>query len=73
MCRWAQPAIEAALELQRAHRFAADDIAAIAIESFREAVALGSQCAMPRTTEEAQYSLAVSGRGGAGVRPSRRR
>lgn len=57
VCRWAQPAIEAALALQRAHRFAADDIAAIAIESFREAVDLGSQCAMPRTTEEAQYSL----------------
>jgi len=58
VCRWAQPAIEAALALQRAHHFAADDIARIAIESFREAVALGSQCAMPRSTEEAQYSLA---------------
>ena len=73
VCRWAQPAIEAALELQRAHRFAADAITAIRIESFREAVALGSQCAMPRTTEEAQYSLAfpvaaalVYGRVGAG-------
>src|SRR5437763_885657 len=32
-------------------------IATVAVESFREAVALGSQCAMPRTTEEAQYSL----------------
>jgi 2-methylcitrate dehydratase PrpD len=58
VCRWAQPAIEAALELQRAHRFEADDVATIAIESFREAVALGSRVApMPRTTEEAQYSL----------------
>jgi 2-methylcitrate dehydratase PrpD len=60
VCRWAQPAIEAALELQRAHRFAAEEVASIAIESFGEAVALGSQCAMPRTTEEAQYSLAFS-------------
>jgi len=73
VCRWAQPAIEAALDLQRAHRFAADDIATIAIESFREAVALGSQCATPRTTEEGQYSIAfpvaaalVFGRVGAG-------
>ena len=73
MCRWAQPAIEAALDLQRSHRFAADEIATIAIESFREAVALGSQCATPRTTEEAQYSIAfavaaalVFGRVGAG-------
>jgi 2-methylcitrate dehydratase PrpD len=58
VCRWAQPAIEAALLLKREHGFAAADVAAIAIESFREAVALGSQCALPRTTEEAQYSLA---------------
>jgi 2-methylcitrate dehydratase PrpD len=57
VCRWAQPAIEAALALQRAHAFTADEIGTIAIESFREAVALGSQCAMPRATEEAQYSL----------------
>src|SRR2546423_1702689 len=57
VCRWAQPAIEAALTLQAAHRFAADDVATIAIESFREAVVLGAQCAMPRTPEEAQYSL----------------
>ncbi len=57
VCRWAQPAIEAALALQRAHGFASEEIATIAIESFREAVDLGSQCAMPRSTEEAQYSL----------------
>jgi len=57
VCRWAQPAIEAALELQRAHGFRADEIATIVIESFAEAVALGSRCVMPRTTDEAQYSL----------------
>jgi 2-methylcitrate dehydratase PrpD len=57
VCRWAQPAVEAALELQREHGFAAGDIETIAIESFREAVALGSQCPRPRTTEEAQYSI----------------
>ena len=58
VCRWAQPAIEAALELKRAHAFSAAEIASIVIESFSEAVALGSRCAMPRTTEQAQYSLA---------------
>ena len=58
VCRWAQPAIEAALDLKRKHGFEADGVAEIAIGSFREAVALGSQCAMPSTTEEAQYSLA---------------
>ena len=73
VCRWAQPAIEAALDLQRAHGFAADTIATIAIASFHEAVALGSQCSTPCTTEEAQYSIAfpvaaalVFGRVGAG-------
>lgn len=57
VCRWAQPAIEAALSLQRMHRFAAGDIAKIVLESFREAVALGAGCAVPATTEDAQYSL----------------
>jgi len=57
VCRWAQPAIEAALEVQRTHRVAADDIASIAIESFREAIDLGSRCLAPSTTDEAQYSL----------------
>jgi 2-methylcitrate dehydratase PrpD len=58
VCRWAQPAIEAALALQREHRFVADQIESITIESFNQAVALGSQCTLPHTTEEAQYSLA---------------
>jgi 2-methylcitrate dehydratase PrpD len=60
VCRWAQPAVEAALDLQRAHGFAAEAIATIAIASFREAVALGSQCDAPSTTEEAQYSMAFA-------------
>jgi 2-methylcitrate dehydratase PrpD len=60
VCRWAQPAVEAALALQRAHGFAADEIVRISIESFREAIALGSQCSMPRATDEAQYSLPFS-------------
>jgi 2-methylcitrate dehydratase PrpD len=57
VCRWAQPAVEAALALQRAHGFAAEEVAAVTIESFREAIALGSGCAVVGTTEEAQYSL----------------
>ena len=57
VCRWAQPAIEGALALKREHGFAADDIAAIAIESFREAVDLGSRCRTPSASDEAQYSL----------------
>jgi 2-methylcitrate dehydratase PrpD len=57
VCRWAQPAIEASLALKRAHRFDAAEVVAITIESFREAIDLGSQCPVPATTDEAQYSL----------------
>ena len=59
VCRWAQPAIEAALELRRAQGFAVQDIARVSIASFREAVDLGAGCARPRNTEEAQYSLTL--------------
>lgn len=58
VCRWAQPAIEAALALARTHRLDAADIARIDIESFAEAVALGAHCPRPATTDEAQYSIA---------------
>ncbi len=57
VCRWAQPAIEAALALKQAHRFDVADVVRIGIESFREAIDLGSLCPSPATTDEAQYSL----------------
>jgi 2-methylcitrate dehydratase PrpD len=57
VCRWAHPAVEAALALQRAHGFVAENITAIAIESFGEGIALGAKCRVPETTEDAQYSL----------------
>lgn len=57
VCRWAQPAVEAVLDLQRAHPFTAEEVDRITIESFGEAVALGSKCSIPMTTEDAQYSL----------------
>ena len=57
VCRWAQPAVEAALSLQRHHSFDAQEIERITIESFREAVVLGAGCSAPETTEDAQYSL----------------
>ena len=57
VCRWAQPAIEAALGVQREHGFAADEIAHINIDTFSEAVALGSGRVVPETTDDAQYSL----------------
>ena len=57
VCRWAQPAIEAALSLKRTHGFYATDVVRVRIESFREAIDLGSQCPAPVTTDDAQYSL----------------
>ena len=57
VCRWAQPAIEAALSLKRTHGFDATDVVRVRIESFREAIDLGSQCPAPVTTDDAQYSL----------------
>jgi 2-methylcitrate dehydratase PrpD len=55
VCRWAQPAMEAMTNLIAQHRPAREDIAAIEIRSFAQAVRLGVR--LPRTTEEAQYAL----------------
>jgi 2-methylcitrate dehydratase PrpD len=56
VCRWAQPAIEAALMLQQAHRLFPDNINRIQVHTFHEAVRLNSR--HPQSTEQAQYSLA---------------
>ena len=55
VCRWAQPAVEAAVGLQRKHDVSAASIVGITVSSFDAAVRLA--CRRPRTTEEAQYSL----------------
>ena len=55
VCRWAQPAIEAALMLQQTHRLSPDDIDRIEVHTFHEAARLN--CRHPQSTEEAQYSL----------------
>ena len=55
VCRWAQPAIEAALVLQQTHRLIPDNIKRIEVHTFHEAVRLN--CRHPQSTEEAQYSL----------------
>lgn len=55
VCRWAQPAIEASLNLRAEHGVSPDDIAQIEIETFHNAVRLDQY--RPKSTEEAQYSL----------------
>lgn len=55
VCRWAQPAVEAALALQAEHGFTAREVSSIEIHSFHEALRLGTD--HPQTTEQAQYGL----------------
>jgi len=55
VCRWAQPAIRAALDLQRAHALEPATIATIDVTTFAAATRLAGR--RPQTTEEAQYSL----------------
>jgi 2-methylcitrate dehydratase PrpD len=55
VCRWAQPAIQAALDLRRRHELAASQIDRVEVFTFHEAARLSAR--HPETTEEAQYSL----------------
>ena len=55
VCRWAQPAVAAALALQREHGLSVDAIDRIEVVTFHQATRLASR--RPTTTEEAQYSL----------------
>lgn len=50
-----QPAVEAALGLQRAHGINAAQIAHVEVNTFHEGVRLSTRC--PELTDEAQYSL----------------
>lgn len=58
VCRWAQPPVEAVLDLQRRHEFGAAEVVAIQIDTFHEAKRLCTR--HPKSTEEAQYSLPFS-------------
>ncbi|MBI3506599.1 MAG: MmgE/PrpD family protein [Proteobacteria bacterium] len=55
VCRWAQPAVEAAEILLARHAIPVDRIAKVEVESFTQAVRLGT--AIPESTEAAQYAL----------------
>ena len=55
VCRWAQPAIAAALALQNKHALSPAAIERIDVITFHQATRLASR--HPETTEEAQYSL----------------
>jgi 2-methylcitrate dehydratase PrpD len=55
VCRWAQPAVEAAAQLRRDHAFEAMDVVSLRVKTFTEASRL--HVAAPRASDEAQYSL----------------
>ncbi|MEQ8400723.1 MAG: MmgE/PrpD family protein [Roseitalea porphyridii] len=55
VCRWAQPAVEAAFSLRRDHVVDPADIAAVRVRTFHEATRLAAR--LPADTEQAQYSL----------------
>jgi 2-methylcitrate dehydratase PrpD len=55
VCRWAQPAVEAALSLQREHGIDAKQIKRVEVHTFHEGSRLATQT--PTSTDEAQYSL----------------
>jgi len=55
VCRWAQPAMEAAAHLLHTHSVSPLRILRVEVRTFAEAATLN--VAVPRTTEEAQYSL----------------
>ncbi len=58
VCRWAQPAVRAALKLRDRHELAATDIDHVEVVTFDHAARLSTR--QPTTTEEAQCSLPSS-------------
>lgn len=56
ICRWAQPPVQAALDLKSAHSVGHGEIARVKITTFHQSRRLATRA--PRTTEEAQYSTA---------------
>ena len=55
VCRWGQPAVEAALSVVRGHDLLAADIDHVEVTTFHEATRLAAR--LPDDTEQAQYSL----------------
>lgn len=56
ICRWAQPPVQAVLELRKANNLISEDVERIEITTFHHSRRLAKR--MPATTEEAQYSTA---------------
>jgi 2-methylcitrate dehydratase PrpD len=55
VCRWAQPAIEAAVALQQQHHFPVEAIQQVTVRTFHQAARLNMR--RPQDSDQAQYSL----------------
>ncbi|MDE0993497.1 MAG: MmgE/PrpD family protein [Rhodospirillales bacterium] len=56
ICRWAQPPVQAVLDLRKANKLKSEDVEKIEITTFHNSKRLAKRA--PVTTEEAQYSTA---------------
>lgn len=56
ICRWAQPPVQAVLDLRQANNLRSEDVERIEITTFHNSLRLATSA--PVTTEEAQYSTA---------------
>ncbi len=56
ICRWAQPPVQAVLDLRKANKLTSEDVEKIEITTFHNSKRLAKRA--PVTTEEAQYSTA---------------
>lgn len=56
ICRWAQPPVQAVLDLKKTHNLRSEDVKEIEITTFHHSRRLAKRA--PATTEEAQYSTA---------------
>ena len=54
VCRWAQPPLQAVLNLREKHGLSASDVERIEVTTFHQSLRLATRC--PETTEQAQYS-----------------
>lgn len=58
VCRWAQPAVQAVIDLMQAHGLTEDRLRGVQVATFAAGLRLATR--HPQTTEEAQYSLPFS-------------
>lgn len=56
VCRWAQPVVQAVLDLRNKHALSSDRVDCIEVTTFHESIRLATR--RPDTTEQAQYSTA---------------